>query len=56
MSKRLQALVLPVTAVILGLICGAIIMLIFGYAPIAGYSALIEGGIGENFYIGETLR
>lgn len=56
MSKRLQALVIPVTAVILGLICGAIIMLIFGYDPIAGYSALIEGVIGENFYIGETIR
>ncbi|EOW6370347.1 ABC transporter permease, partial [Listeria monocytogenes] len=56
MSKRLQALVIPVTAVILGLICGAIIMLIFGYDPIAGYSALIQGVIGENFYIGETIR
>lgn len=56
MSKRVQTLVIPVTAVILGLLCGAIIMLVFGYDPIGGYSSLIEGVVGQPFYIGETIR
>ncbi|WP_439444258.1 ABC transporter permease [Listeria aquatica] len=52
----LNALVIPVTAVLLGLICGAVIMLVFGYDPIAGYSALVNGVIGQPYYIGETIR
>ncbi len=55
-KSMLNALVIPVTAVILGLISGAIIMLVFGYDPIAGYSALIDGVVGQPYYIGETIR
>lgn len=55
-QKVLNSLIVPVTAVILGLLFGAIIMLIFGYDPIAGYSALIEGVVGQPYYIGETIR
>ncbi|PLR69810.1 MULTISPECIES: ABC transporter permease [Bacillaceae] len=49
-------IIVPVIAVLLGLICGAIIMLITGYDPIAGYSALWSGIFGESYYIGETIR
>ncbi|WP_163655698.1 ABC transporter permease [Listeria sp. PSOL-1] len=52
----LNALIIPVTAVILGLISGALIMLFFGYDPIIGYSALMNGIIGQPYYIGETIR
>ncbi|WP_019242241.1 MULTISPECIES: ABC transporter permease [Bacillus] len=56
MSKRMVNILVPVIAVLLGLIAGAIIMLISGYNPIEGYSALISGVFGESFYIGETIR
>lgn len=46
----------PVVSVLLGLITGAIIMLISGYNPISGYVALWNGAFGDTFYLGETLR
>jgi general nucleoside transport system permease protein len=56
MSKRTVNILVPVIAVVLGLLAGAIIMLISGYSPIAGYTALINGIFGETFYLGETVR
>ncbi|MEH6940440.1 ABC transporter permease [Bacillus sp. JJ722] len=56
MSKRTVNILVPVIAVFLGLLAGAIIMLISGYSPIAGYTALINGIFGETFYLGETVR
>ncbi|MBS4207560.1 ABC transporter permease [Bacillus sp. FJAT-50079] len=56
MSNRFSNLLIPVVAVILGLLVGAIIMLISGYNPIAGYAALWRGAFGESYYFGETLR
>ncbi|MBS4172582.1 ABC transporter permease [Bacillus sp. FJAT-49736] len=56
MSNRYMNLLIPVIAVILGLVAGAIIMLITGYNPISGYAALWNGAFGQTFYIGETLR
>lgn len=56
MSKRMVNILVPVIAVFLGLIAGAIIMLISGYSPIEGYSALLYGVFGETFYMGETVR
>ncbi|KKI92631.1 branched-chain amino acid ABC transporter permease [Bacillus sp. SA1-12] len=53
---RYMNILIPVIAVLLGLICGAIIMLVSGYNPIAGYSALWYGIFGEPYYIGETIR
>ncbi|MFY4773948.1 ABC transporter permease [Metabacillus sp. RGM 3146] len=49
-------LLIPLISVLLGLICGAVIMLVSGYDPIAGYSALWSGIFGDPFYIGETVR
>ncbi len=54
--NRYMNLLIPIIAVILGLISGAIIMLVSGYNPIAGYSALWYGMFGESYYIGETIR
>jgi simple sugar transport system permease protein len=54
--NRYINILIPIIAVILGLVCGAIIMLISGYDPIAGYSALWYGIFGEPYYIGETIR
>ncbi|MBC1492008.1 ABC transporter permease [Listeria booriae] len=56
MSKKIQALVIPITAVILGLLFGALIMLLFGYNPVDAYIALFQGAFGDSFYLGETIR
>ncbi|MEK4030133.1 MULTISPECIES: ABC transporter permease [Bacillaceae] len=56
MSKRFSNMAVPVVSVLLGLITGAIIMLISGYNPISGYVALWNGAFGDTFYLGETLR
>ena len=54
--NRFMNLLIPIIAIILGLVCGAIIMLVSGYNPILGYSALWSGIFGETYYIGETVR
>lgn len=55
-KKTLTNLMVPLLSVVLGLVLGAIIMLGFGYDPIAGYQSMINGALGTPFYIGETLR
>lgn len=47
---------IPVIAVILGLVAGAIVMIASGYDPLSGYSALWKGIFSEPYYIGETIR
>lgn len=56
MSNRIQTIIVPVIAVLLGIIAGGIIMVISGYNPIEGYAALWNGVFGEVYYIGETVR
>lgn len=56
MSKKWTALGVPVISVLLGLVAGAIIMLVTGHNPAAGYGALWNGAFGDTFYVGETLR
>lgn len=56
MSNRMINILVPLIAVVLGLVAGAIIMLVSGYDPIAGYSALWNGIFGETYYMGETVR
>ena len=56
MSNRLINVMIPIIAIILGLLCGAIIMLVSGYNPVSGYSALWNGAMGDAFYFGETIR
>ncbi|MGY3724775.1 nucleoside ABC transporter membrane protein [Granulicatella balaenopterae] len=55
-QSKLRSLLVPVLSVLLGFLVGAIIMLIFNYNPVAGYSAMIKASLGKPFYIGETLR
>lgn len=55
-SKRLITMLIPVISVLLGLIAGAIIMLVSGYNPIMGYTALWNGAFGDAYTIGETIR
>lgn len=56
MSNKLFNILVPVISVILGLISGAIIMLVFGYNPIDGYLALWNGAFGDTYFLGETVR
>ncbi|RSK27091.1 ABC transporter permease [Bacillus sp. HMF5848] len=55
-NEKVVNILIPVLAAILGLLAGAIIMLLGGYDPIKGFSALIEGMIGRPRAIGETIR
>ncbi|QBP41436.1 ABC transporter permease [Paenisporosarcina antarctica] len=56
MSNRIVNILVPVISVILGLLVGAIVMLVSGYDPIAGYSALWNGIFGDVYTMGETIR
>lgn len=55
-QSKWQSLLVPVLSVIVGLLFGAVIMLLFGYNPVDGYQALLEGALGTPFNIGQTLR
>ncbi|AUW96554.1 ABC transporter permease [Streptococcus pluranimalium] len=56
MSKRMQHILVPIISVILGLVLGALIMLVFGYDPIWGYEGLFQIAFGSVKNIGEILR
>lgn len=56
MSNRLINILVPAVSVVLGLLVGAIIMLLSGYDPIEGYAALWNGIFGDIYAIGETIR
>ncbi|WP_088005979.1 ABC transporter permease [Indiicoccus explosivorum] len=56
MSNRTTNLLVPVLAVVLGLLVGAIIMWVSGYDAIAGYAALWDGIFGDLYRVGETIR
>ncbi|MBS4189295.1 ABC transporter permease [Bacillus sp. FJAT-49705] len=56
MSNRFKNLIVPVLAVVLGMLVGTIIMLVTGYDAGAAFVALIEGAFGDIYYIGETIR
>ena len=55
-KSKILSLAIPLIAVLLGIIIGAIVMVISGYNPIRGYSALLSGIFSETYYIGETIR
>lgn len=46
----------PIISILLGLLLGAVIMLIGSYNPILAYGSLISKVFGNLFSIGETLR
>ncbi len=55
MNKRSNLLV-PIFSILIGLLVGAIIMLLFGYNVIDGYKALFLGAVGTPFNLGQTIR
>src|SRR5699024_10356097 len=55
-SSRFINILLPLISVFIGLVAGGIIMLMYGYNPIAGFLALWNGAFGDIYFIGETLR
>ncbi|WP_342509579.1 ABC transporter permease [Sporosarcina sp. FSL K6-2383] len=56
MSNRAIKLLVPIISIILGLLVGAVVMLLSGYDPVAGYIALWKGIFGSPYSIGETIR
>lgn len=56
MSKRTQQIAVPLISVLLGIILGAVVMLIFGYDPIWGYEGLFQTAFGNVKNIGEIFR
>lgn len=55
-QNRFFALLVPTISVLLGLLVGAIIMLLSGHNPIQAYTSLWNGAFGDAFTIGETVR
>lgn len=55
-QKKSLKLLIPILSVTIGMLFGALIMLLFGYDPIQGYRALVDGAIGSPFNIGQTIR
>lgn len=56
MTKRIRNLLIPVIAVLLGILSGTIIMIVSGYDPIAGFTSLWYGAFGDLYYTGEVIR
>lgn len=46
----------PLVAIVLGLLLGAVVMLLGGYNPIAAYVSLVSKVFGSPYNIGETIR
>lgn len=56
MSKKMQNWTVPLIAVFLGMIAGAVLMLIFGYNPIFAYNDLLYTSLFSSVKnIGEVL-
>lgn len=51
-----MTLIVPVFSVILGLICGAVIMLLAGYDPLLAYQSILSSIFLQPYYGGETIR
>lgn len=56
MSSRIKDLLIPVVAVLLGILVGTIIMLVSGYNPVTAFAALWNGAFGDVYYTGEVVR
>ncbi|OEG00465.1 branched-chain amino acid ABC transporter permease [Vulcanibacillus modesticaldus] len=47
---------IPLMAILLGLLFGAVVMLLGGYNPLLAYTALFQKVFGDLYNIGETIR
>jgi ABC-type uncharacterized transport system permease subunit len=52
----LDSIIIPVIAVIFGLLMGAVIMRVGGYDPILAYSSLFTTVFGDTYGFGEAIR
>lgn len=52
----MMKILVPVISIILGLLVGAIVMVLSGYDPIKAYIALWDGIFGSPYEMGETVR
>lgn len=51
-----ESTLVPLAAILLGLITGAIAMLIGGFNPIKAYASLLDKAFGTTYGFGETIR
>jgi ABC-type uncharacterized transport system permease subunit len=51
-----ETALVPLFAILMGLLIGAIIMLFGGYNPFLAYAALLDKAFGNVYNIGETIR
>lgn len=51
-----KAILIPIISVFFGFLLGAIVMLIFGYNPIAGYQSMLSSALSRPIFLGETLN
>ncbi|OAB47361.1 ABC transporter permease [Paenibacillus antarcticus] len=51
-----ESLFVPIIAIVLGLVLGALVMYVGGYDPILAYHSMITQIFGSTFDIGETIR
>ncbi|MEK4228796.1 ABC transporter permease [Solibacillus sp. FSL H8-0538] len=56
MSNRVVNILVPVVSIIIGLLVGAVVMIVSGYDPVNGYIALWNGIFGDSYSIGNTIR
>lgn len=56
MSNRIVNILVPAISIIVGLLVGAVVMLVSGYDPVQGYTALWNGIFGDSYTIGNTIR
>lgn len=54
--KKFQSIGIPLLTVIIGMLFGALVMVLFKYDAVAGYQALYKGALGTPFAIGQTLK
>lgn len=54
--QKYRGVFVPILTVIIGLVFGALVMLVFNFDPIAGYKALYTGAFGTPFATGQTIR
>lgn len=55
-NSKWSGFLISLLAVVIGLLIGALVMLIMGYNPIIGFGAIFGGVFGGPYYLGETLR
>lgn len=55
-GPALQQLLLPLGAIFLALLVGAVFILAIGKNPFVAYAALLQGAFGDIYSIGETLE